>query len=82
VVVRALALALPAGRDRAAADEPAQGGGDFIFICGTLEVLAALRVPLDFCPTQQFPGSAARQAGGGGYLYVIGIALPIFGYGV
>jgi uncharacterized membrane protein YqhA len=53
------------------------------FLCGTLEVVAALRVLLDPQPDNSY--ALALQLGklvGGVDLYLIGIALLIFGYGV
>ena len=53
------------------------------FLCGTLEVLAALKVVLDGSGETSY--EIAKQLGklvGGVDLYLIGIALLIFGYGV
>ena len=53
------------------------------FLCGTLEVLGALRVLLDGSGDSSY--TIAMQLGklvGGIDLYLIGIALMIFGYGV
>ncbi len=53
------------------------------FLCGTLEEVAALRVLLDPQPDNSY--ALALQLGklvGGVDLYLIGIALLIFGYGV
>jgi len=53
------------------------------FLCGTLEVLAALGVLLDPTPDNSY--ALALQLGklvGGVDLYLIGIALKIFAYGV
>ena len=53
------------------------------FLCGTLEVLGALKVVLDGSGETSY--EIAKQLGklvGGVDLYLIGIALLIFGYGV
>jgi uncharacterized membrane protein YqhA len=53
------------------------------FLCGTLEVLGALKVLLDSSGDTSY--TIAKQLGklvGGVDLYLIGIALLIFGYGV